>query len=66
MKVHVDMDLCQNYGQCVFAAPDVFQLDDNGQLMYEPHPDESTQGAVSEAVEVCPMQAIVLKEKVQS
>ena len=23
MKVDVDMDLCQNYGQCVFEAPEV-------------------------------------------
>ena len=32
MKVVVDMNKCQDHGQCVFAAPDVFQLDGNGRL----------------------------------
>ena len=29
IKVHVDMNLCQSHGECVFAAPDVFELGDD-------------------------------------
>lgn len=66
MEVHVDMELCQHYGQCVFAAPEVFQLDDNGKLVYEPNPDGSVHEAVTEAIDACPMQAISLKANVGS
>lgn len=58
MKVTVDMDLCQHYGQCVFAAPEVFQLDDTGHLVYEPAPDDSLSTDVHAAIDACPMQAI--------
>ncbi len=30
IKVVVDRDVCQNHGQCVFSAPQVFELDDDG------------------------------------
>ena len=33
IKVLVDMDVCQNHGQCVFSAPQVFELDDDGTLV---------------------------------
>ena len=26
MRIVVDLNLCQSYGQCVFAAPTVFEL----------------------------------------
>ena len=41
MKIRVDMDVCQNYGQCVFAAPDVFSMDDSGHLAYVSDPDDA-------------------------
>ena len=41
MKVVVDMNKCQDHGQCVFAAPDVFQLDENGRLGYVSDPDDA-------------------------
>jgi len=60
LQVIVDMTLCQHYGQCVFAAPEVFQLDDNGELVYEPAPDVATREDVLGAIDACPMQAIRL------
>lgn len=60
MKITVDMELCQDYGQCVFAAPAVFQLDDNGKLIYESKPGELNRSEVEAAVDVCPMQAILV------
>ena len=58
MKVVVDMNKCQDHGQCVFAAPDVFQLDGNGRLAYVSDPDDTLLDEVEEAADVCPLQAI--------
>jgi ferredoxin len=58
MKVVVDMNKCQDHGQCVFAAPDVFQLDDGGRLSYVDEPGEERRAEVEEAADVCPLQAI--------
>ena len=58
MKVDVDMDLCQNYGQCVFAAPEVFDLDDAGELVYQGEVDDAARDDVEAAVMACPVQAI--------
>ena len=35
MKVHVDMNLCQSHGECVFAAPEVFELGDDDVLVWK-------------------------------
>jgi ferredoxin len=62
MKVVVDMDMCQDHGQCCFAAPEVFQLDPAGHLVVLiTDPDESLRDKVEEAADVCPMQAITVE-----
>ncbi|WP_460062417.1 ferredoxin [Streptomyces sp. YKOK-I1] len=63
MKVVVDMNKCQDHGQCVFAAPDVFQLDDNGRLAYVSDPDDALRDEVEEAADVCPLQAIRIEAR---
>ncbi len=60
MKVKVDYSLCQDHGQCAIAAPDVFRINDDGKLEYEPTADESLRDEVEEAADVCPVQAIAL------
>ena len=62
MKIVVDMDLCADHGQCVYAAPEVFQLDDNGKLVFKTEADESLRDRVEEAADVCPMQAITVED----
>lgn len=62
MKVVVDMDICQNHGQCVFSAPDVFQLDDDGRLVYVAEPDEALREDIEDAADVCPLQAITIED----
>jgi ferredoxin len=60
-KVVVDMDLCQNHGQCTFAAPEVFQLDEDGVLVVlNDEPDESQRAVCEDAADVCPVQAITI------
>lgn len=70
MKFTVDLVKCQDHGQCVFAAPDVFQLDSNGKLNirqladteYTGEVDESRRDAIEEAADMCPVQAIFLDD----
>ena len=61
VKVTVDMDKCQHYGQCCFEAEDVFQLNSEGKLEYVSEVDESRRAAVESAADVCPMQAITVE-----
>jgi ferredoxin len=64
MKIQVDEDKCVAGGQCVLAAPALFdQRDDDGIVVVlndEPAPDEY-EGA-REAAQICPAAAIFLRE----
>ena len=75
MIVEVDLDKCQDHGQCVFAAPEVFSLDDDGRLAFRADAehttghtyvsgelDEALRDDVEEAADVCPLQAILVRD----
>jgi ferredoxin len=62
IRVVVDRDICQNHGQCVFAAPQVFELDDDGELVQlQDEVGEDLRDNVEEAADVCPTQAITIE-----
>ncbi|MEY4617878.1 MAG: hypothetical protein RL101_64 [Actinomycetota bacterium] len=62
MKIKVDMDRCQHYGQCVYEAPEAFRLNAQDKLEYETEvPDEEIE-RISAAADVCPMQAITFSK----
>ncbi|GGX98645.1 ferredoxin [Litchfieldella qijiaojingensis] len=63
MKICVDRGKCQDHGQCIIAAPDIFRFDEDGTLQYEPHVDESLREAAEEASDVCPEQAITIVDE---
>jgi ferredoxin len=60
IKVIVDMDKCQHYGQCVYEAPNIFKLNEEDKLEYLATADDSELGNIQAAVDICPMQAIQL------
>ncbi len=62
IKVHVDMQKCQHYGQCVFEAPNVFKLNEDDKLEYTATADDSERDNVEAAIDICPMQAITIVE----
>ncbi|GAA1578552.1 ferredoxin [Kribbella sancticallisti] len=62
MGVAVDLGLCQNHGQCVFAAPEVFAFDDDEQLTYVAEPSAAFDAAVRTAAASCPVRAISVSE----
>jgi ferredoxin len=61
VKIIVDMDKCQHYGQCTFEAPDIFQLDDDNKLIHETEADDARLADIESAADVCPMQAIFIE-----
>lgn len=62
MKVVVDLNLCQDHGQCAIAAPRVFRMDENSRLVFDAEPDDSLRLYVEDAVDVCPVQAIFIED----
>lgn len=62
MKIVVDWDKCESHGQCEFAAPDVFSINDEGDLdVLEENPTESARVEVEEAARRCPTRAITVE-----
>jgi ferredoxin len=67
MKFAVDLNACENHGQCAYVASDLFALDNDGELTYHREAEseyvsaelapEAEEGAAL-AAELCPMQAI--------
>ena len=62
IKIDVDRAKCQHYGQCVFEAPNVFELNNDDKLEYTATADDSERANVEAAIDVCPMQAIRIVE----
>jgi ferredoxin len=62
MRVLVNFDLCQSNALCMGAAPEVFEVRDDGFLyILQETPDESLRSQVSEAARLCPTQAITIE-----
>ena len=63
MKVVVDFELCQSHGLCTQAAPEVFEIRDDGFLyILQETPPELLRKKVQNAVRECPTGAIKLEE----
>ncbi|GAB2838187.1 ferredoxin [Streptomyces daliensis] len=62
MRITVEADKCCGAGQCVLAAPEVFdQRDEDGTVVVlDEAPPEETHPAVREAAQLCPAAAIAL------
>ncbi len=61
MKISVNFDSCQSNALCMAAAPDIFEVRDDGYLyILVEEPDESRRAAVMEAARLCPTQAITV------
>jgi len=64
VKVVVDLDVCQAHGDCVVAAPEVFDLgdDDDVVTLLNSEPGEELHAKVEKAVEDCPTNAIRIED----
>jgi len=62
MKVVVDFELCQSHGLCTQAAPEVFEIRDDGFLyILQENPPEALRKKIETAVRECPTGAIKLE-----
>jgi ferredoxin len=60
-RIRVDRDLCASTGGCEAAAPDVFEVGDDGVLVVlRPEPGEGDLPDVRNAVTACPTRALTL------
>ena len=63
MKVRVDLNACDLHGLCVEAAPEVFEIGDDGVLhVLIETPEQSLRAKVDKAVRECPTGAISIAE----
>ncbi|WP_292372944.1 ferredoxin [Methanosarcina sp. UBA411] len=60
LRIVVDLNRCESYAQCVFAAPTVFWMKDEESLEYDYAPDDSLRVQVERAAAACPVQAITI------
>jgi ferredoxin len=59
MKIVVDFDVCQSHGLCTEAAPEIFEIRDDGFLyILNEAPPEALRPKVERAQRECPTGAI--------
>jgi ferredoxin len=62
MRIVVNRDLCEANAVCCGLAPDVFELDDDEQLVIKlPEPPADREDRVQLAVARCPKNALALQ-----
>lgn len=62
IHIEVDRDLCIGSGDCIEAAPEVFDLDDEGKATVL-DPDGAPLDEIVEAARNCPVTAIFVRDE---
>lgn len=58
LTVHIDRLLCVGFGDCIDIAPDLFEFDDEGIVVFmEPSPEVDRDRLIT-ACDVCPVDAL--------
>lgn len=62
MHITVDYDLCAGHGQCLMAAPELFDLPDGADqvMVLDSDPPESERDRATTAAAMCPALAITV------
>lgn len=61
--VKSDLSLCQGYANCVMAADDYFDIDDDGLVvLLKTDVPESERARVEEAARTCPVSALQVED----
>lgn len=61
MRVVVDLNRCQGYAQCCYAAPGHFTVSGHEILSYDPNPPDERRAEIRRAALACPVQAITVE-----
>jgi ferredoxin len=63
VKIAVDRDLCQGHAVCQSEAPEVFAVEDKGQVqLLDEEPPDALRAQVEMAVRYCPTHALKIVE----
>ena len=64
MEVIRDANRCELHGECVMAAPDIFEIEDDKDAVtvMNPEPGEHLRSKVEQALLMCPMSALSLED----
>ena len=62
LNVAVDLNKCQGYAQCCYAAPAHFAIEGHEALFYEPAPPAADRADIERARIACPVQAIRVED----
>lgn len=60
LRVEIDRDVCMGSGNCVYEAPGVFDLDDDG-ISFVVDPSTSPDDKIVAAARKCPTGAITVR-----
>lgn len=61
--VKADFDACQGYANCVVAAPDVYDIDDEGTVvLLKDSITDDERPNVEDAVSSCPVSALSIED----
>jgi ferredoxin len=64
LKITVDLGLCQGYANCINVAPDIFDLNDDDQVMLLRTDFEAAdQPRIEDAVQGCPVSALRITDE---
>lgn len=64
MKILVDWDRCEGHGMCADVEPELFQLDEEGELQVQPAAEdvpEALRRRAEMAVRRCPVAALSIE-----
>ncbi|KAB1070152.1 ferredoxin [Methylobacterium planeticum] len=62
LRVLVDLNRCQAYAQCCYAAPAHFTIEGREALFYDPAPLAEARADIERARISCPVQAIRVED----
>ncbi len=63
-RIEADLDLCQGHAMCELEAPDYFRVPKKGKVeIIDPEPPEDARTEIELAVEMCPTQALFIKDR---
>lgn len=63
IQVKVNLRICEGFANCVVAAPDLFDLDDDDKvIILEEKLDGGERARVEEAIRTCPVNALTIAD----